>query len=244
VTKYARENKIPFLGICLGMQLAVVEFCRNVLGITDAASKELEPETYHDVITTMEDTSYVVLGGTLRLGSKTCVIEDENSLAYKVYGSHEIKERHRHRYEVNPKFIKCIEAKGMIFSGKDSQSERMEILELKDHPFFFGSQFHPEYKTHPFKPPPSFFMFVLSAKKDYQRIEEFIKDRKTLKEQLEDIDDIENLVSVDKKYQKLIDVVGHNSTLINDRLRNFKVKETLENLTHSISNFSHEYIVK
>jgi CTP synthase len=197
------------------MQLAVVEFCRNVAGIADADSKEFEPNTYHDVITTMEDTSYVVLGGTLRLGTKTCLINDEESLAYKVYGGNKITERHRHRYEVNPKFIKCIESKGMMFSGKDSESERMEILEIKDHPFFFGSQFHPEFKTHPFKPPDAFYMFVLHANKDYEKIEKFIKDRHTLKERLEDIEDIENLVSISKKYQKMIDVIGKNNELFN-----------------------------
>jgi CTP synthase len=201
------------------MQLAVVEFCRNVLSIQDADSKEFEPETHHDVITTMEDTSYVVMGGTLRLGTKTTLISDTNSLAYKVYGSNRITERHRHRYEVNPKFIKCIESKGMIFSGRDSESERMEILEIADHPFFFASQFHPEFKTHPFKPPPAFYMFILHAKGDKEMIERFVKERTTLKERLEDIDDIESIVSVDKKYQKMVEVINRNSNLFNKMLR-------------------------
>jgi CTP synthase len=208
------------------MQLAVVEFCRNVVGIGDAESKEFEPNTYHDVITTMEDTSYVVLGGTLRLGTKTTLIADEKSLAYKVYGSHKITERHRHRYEVNPKFIKCIEDKGMLFTGKDSESERMEVLEIKDHPFFFGSQFHPEFKTHPFKPPAAFYMFVLHANKDQEKVDKFLNDRHTLKERLEDIDDVENLVSVSKKYQKMLDVINSNGQLINSVLAKSSGKST------------------
>ncbi|MGL4948659.1 MAG: glutamine hydrolyzing CTP synthase, partial [Mycoplasma sp.] len=152
ICRYARENLIPYLGICLGMQIAVIEFCRNVLNIQDANSWEFDENCKSDVITTMEDTDYVKLGGTLRLGAQKCIIKDENSWAYKIYGKNEIIERHRHRFEVNPKYVEQIEKKGMIFSGKDKNSQRMEIIEIPTHPFFFASQFHPEYKTFPFNP--------------------------------------------------------------------------------------------
>jgi gamma-glutamyl-gamma-aminobutyrate hydrolase PuuD len=177
--KYARVNKIPFLGICLGMQYACIEFARNVLGIEKACTKEIkENEKEFDIITTMEDTSYFTLGGTMRLGVKTTQIK-RNTLAYKIYGKEEIKERHRHRYEVNPKFIPEFEKHGFIFSGKDPDSERMNIAEIPAHPFFIGCQYHPEYEAKPLKPNPIFYSFLLAASKQYDKLDEFSVERKT-----------------------------------------------------------------
>lgn len=194
ICRFARENLIPFLGICLGMQVAVIEFCRNVLGIKDANSLEFDDKCKNDVITTMDDTDYVKLGGTLRLGAKTCVIANKDSLAHKIYGQNEIVERHRHRFEVNPKFVPEIEKKGMIFSGKDKKSERMEIIEIPSHPFFFGTQFHPEYKTYPFNPTPVFYSFVLCSSKQYDKFKDFSKDRKTGVSYLNDVNEVEAMI--------------------------------------------------
>jgi len=178
VCQYARENQIPYLGICLGMQIAVIEFCRNVLNLSDANSKEFDEKTQFDVITRMEDTSYKELGGTLRLGSKKTIISKKESLAYKIYGKDIIEERHRHRYEVNPKFIEEIEKKGMIFSGKDPDKIRMNFIEIPGHPFFFGCQSHPEYKTNPLNPSSIFMAFILCASKQYTKFNEYTNTRK------------------------------------------------------------------
>jgi len=178
VCKYARENKIPYLGICLGMQIAVIEFCRNVLNYPKATSKEFEEDSEYDVITTMDDVSYQQLGGTLRLGSKKTVIADKESLAYKIYGKDVITERHRHRYEVNPKYIEEIEEKGMIFSGRDYDKIRMNFLEIPQHPFFFACQSHPEFITNPLSPSPIFLSFILCASKQYNKLNEYKKTRK------------------------------------------------------------------
>lgn len=178
VCQYARENQIPYLGICLGMQIAVIEFCRNVLNIPEANSKEFDPNTKFDVITTMEDTSYSELGGTLRLGSKKTIIANKDSLAYKIYGLETVTERHRHRYEINPKFIEEIEKKGMIFSGRDIDKIRMNFLEIPSHPFFFACQSHPEYKTNPLFPSPIFMAFILCASKQYNKFNENKNTRK------------------------------------------------------------------
>lgn len=158
--KFARENNIPYLGLCLGMQLAVIEFARNVLGIMDANSSELAV-TKHPVIDLLPEQGNVKnKGGTMRLGN--CEAElVEGSLASKLYGCATLMERHRHRYEVNPKYIKQIEAKGMKFTGKNDH--RMEIAEIPGHKFFFGSQFHPEFKSRPGKPSPPFLAFVKAA---------------------------------------------------------------------------------
>lgn len=162
--QFARENKIPYLGICLGMQLAVIEFCRNVLGISDANSEEFEESCDNKVIVFMPEISKITKGGTMRLGARHTIINDPNSLACKVYnGASSVYERHRHRYEVNIKYREMIEEQGLIFSGEDSNRERMEIIELKDHPFFFGTQYHPEFTSKPFQPNPSFFAFVKAS---------------------------------------------------------------------------------
>ncbi len=161
--RYARENNLPFFGICLGMQMCVVEFARNVLGLKDAASTEVNPQTTTPVIDLMEDQkSTTIKGGTMRLGAYECVL-DENSLAYKIYGSRTISERHRHRYEFNNDYLSAIEAAGMKATGKNPETSLVEIVEIPTHPFFIGVQFHPELKSTPEHPQPIFVSFVKAA---------------------------------------------------------------------------------
>jgi len=161
--KYARENKIPFLGICLGMQCAVIEFSRNVLGMEDAHSTEMSPETKHPVIDIMkEQKSVTKKGGTMRLGEYPCAIT-KNTRTYQVYGKSRISERHRHRYEFNNKYLKKFEDAGMTPSGINPDSNLVEIVELKNHPWFIGVQFHPEYKSTVENPHPLFVRFVKAA---------------------------------------------------------------------------------
>lgn len=159
-TKYARENKVPFFGICLGMQVAVIEFARNVLGKADASSSELEPDCKDPVIFLMEEQKDVKqMGGTMRLGAYPCEIK-KGSKALKAYGKAKITERHRHRYEFNNKYLKEFEEHGMIASGKNPDKGLVEIIELKDHPWFVGTQFHPEYKSTVLNPHPLFVRFI------------------------------------------------------------------------------------
>ena len=167
--KYARENKLPFFGICLGMQMCVVEFARNVLGYKDAASTEVRPDTPHPVIDLMEDQkSTSIKGGTMRLGANDCKLS-EGTLAYKIYGKEIISERHRHRYEFNSDYLEEFEKAGMIASGHNPQTGLVEIVELPSHPFFIGVQFHPEYKSSPEKPQPVFTTFVEEAIKHKEK---------------------------------------------------------------------------
>jgi CTP synthase len=157
--QYARVNNIPFLGLCLGMQLAVIEFARNVLEYRDANSSELA-DTEHPVIDLLPEQEDVVdMGATMRLGDYDAHLIS-GSLAEKMYETDHIVERHRHRYEVNPKFIENIEAAGMKFTGINKN--RMEIAEIPEHRFFFGTQFHPEFKSRPNRPSPPFLGFVQS----------------------------------------------------------------------------------
>ena len=160
--KFARENKIPFLGVCLGMQCAVVEFARNVLGLKDAHSSEMA-DTPFPVIDMMEEQKKIVnKGGTMRLGEYACTLV-KGSKAYSVYGKSKITERHRHRYEFNNDFLKAFEEAGMIASGMNPESNLVEIIELKNHPWFIGVQFHPEYKSTAENPHPLFVKFVKAA---------------------------------------------------------------------------------
>lgn len=160
---YARENKIPFLGLCLGMQLSIVEFSRNVLGYTDAHSVELDPSTTHPVIHLMPEQDGIEdIGGTLRLGSYPCVL-DKTSKAYEVYGSETIHERHRHRYEVNNDYRNALVEHGMKLSGISPDGRIVEMIELPDHPWFIGTQAHPELKSRPNRPHPLFYGFVKAA---------------------------------------------------------------------------------
>ncbi len=162
--KYARENGLPFFGICLGMQMAVIEFARNVLGLKSAHSTEMDPHTTEPVIDLMEEQNAVTIkGGTMRLGSYPCVIK-EDSLAYSIYGKTSISERHRHRWEFNNKYLTQFEEAGMIASGKNPGTNLVEIVELPNHPFFIGVQYHPELKSTVENPQPIFVNFIKAAK--------------------------------------------------------------------------------
>ena len=161
--KYARENKVPYMGICLGMQVAVIEFARNVLGITDASSTELTKKCT-PIINIMADHDAENMGGTLRLGAYPCVIK-KDSLAYKVYNSEQISERHRHRYEMDISFEDEFAKHGMIVSGKSPDGRLPEIIELQDHPFFMAGQFHPEFQSSPYTGHPMFNAFIAAAVK-------------------------------------------------------------------------------
>ncbi|MDP8899890.1 MAG: CTP synthase [Actinomycetota bacterium] len=157
--RYARETNTPYLGLCLGMQIEVIEFARNAAGLEMANSTEFEEDTPHPVIDIMPDQVGVDMGGTMRLGRWPCKIEP-GTLAAEVYGSELVHERHRHRYEVNNAYREALEDAGMIFSGTSPDGRLVEIAELRDHPFFIGSQFHPEFKSRPLRPHPLFFGFV------------------------------------------------------------------------------------
>jgi CTP synthase len=161
--RIAREKNIPFLGICLGMQMAVIEFARNVLGFNKANSTEMDINCKYPVISIMESQKNIKeKGGTMRLGSWKCVLEN-NSLAHKIYSTNEINERHRHRYELNFEFMKELSQNGMVFSGKNPDTGLVEIIELSDHPWFFGVQFHPEYRSTVEEPHPVFVSFVKAS---------------------------------------------------------------------------------
>ena len=168
--KWARENGVPLLGLCLGFQLAVIEYARNVLGITEANSEEMDPTTSHPVIAFMPEGSKTHLGGTMRLGgyetklmgtSKTFALYEE----FNTVQAGIISERHRHRYEVNPKYVAELEAsRQLVFTGKDAKSgQRMEILELTGHPYFVATQFHPEFKSRIMAPSPLFVGLLRAA---------------------------------------------------------------------------------
>jgi len=161
--QYARENKIPFLGICLGMQCAVVDFARNVLNYKDAHSTEMNTKTTQPVIDLMEEQKRITnLGGTMRLGSYPCTITKESKV-FEVYGEEEISERHRHRYEFNNKYLDEFIAGGMNPCGINKQNNLVEIIELMDHPWYIGVQFHPEYRSTVANPHPIFVNFVKAA---------------------------------------------------------------------------------
>lgn len=161
--KYARTHKIPFLGLCLGMQLSIVEYARNVVGYSDAHSIELAPGTTHPVIALMPDQNDVEdIGGTLRLGSYPCVLAKDTK-AFALYGQETIHERHRHRYEVNNDYRKVLTDNGLTLSGISPDGRIVEMVELKDHPFFIGTQAHPELKSRPNRPHPLFRGFVEAA---------------------------------------------------------------------------------
>lgn len=162
--KYAREKRLPFFGICLGMQMAVIEYARNVLGLTAAHSTEMQPDTPIPVIDLMEHQKKItVKGGTMRLGAYPCAIKD-NTLAMEIYNKPLISERHRHRYEFNNEYLQQFEQAGMIASGKNPESGLVEIIELPEHPFFIGVQYHPELKSTVENPQPIFVHFIKAAK--------------------------------------------------------------------------------
>jgi len=163
--EYAREKPIPYFGICLGMQLAVAEFMRNVVGRSDANSTEFNPDTSCPVIDLLpEQVDIEQLGGTMRLGAYRCDITD-GSLARKAYGKKSIDERHRHRYEFNNAYRDDVTGHGMVISGVNPQRNLVEIIEIPDHPWFLGCQFHPEFKSRPIDPHPLFVSFIEAALK-------------------------------------------------------------------------------
>ncbi len=165
---FARENKIPYFGLCYGMQLLVIEYARNKAGFAGATTSEINKEAAHPVIDIMPDQKDKMLkadyGGTMRLGTYPCALK-EGTVAQAAYGKKEISERHRHRYEVNPEYIKKIEAAGLVFSGTSPDNRLMEIAELpqSEHPFFLGTQFHPEFLSRPLSPHPLFVAFLKAA---------------------------------------------------------------------------------
>ena len=162
--KYARENKVPYLGVCLGLQIATIEFCRNVLGIENANSAEFAEDTENPVIIFMPEISKTHMGGTMRLGTKSTPFLVDDCKIRRLYGnkSH-VDERHRHRYEVNPELIEKIESAGLVFVGKDETGQRCEIMELKNHPYYVGTQYHPEFKSRPNRPSPPFLGLLKAA---------------------------------------------------------------------------------
>jgi CTP synthase len=158
--KFARENGIPFLGICYGFQLAVIEFARHVCGLKDANSTEINPNSPYPVIDLMpEQRGIEIKGATMRLGAHKIIVKS-NTLAYALYKNEEIYERHRHRFEVNMDYSETLGKNGLVFSGKSTDGRRMEILEIPDHFFFLASQFHGEFKSRPGRPDPEYYGFV------------------------------------------------------------------------------------
>ncbi len=173
--QYARENGLPFFGICLGMQMAVIEYARNVLNLTDAHSTEMDEKTNNPVINMMEEQKKIKMkGGTMRLGAYPCQIK-EGSLAHEIYGDTNISERHRHRYEFNNDYLSRFEDAGMVMSGFNPETGLVEIIELPNHPFFIGVQYHPELKSTVESPAPLFVSFVAAAKKYNELREAVIK---------------------------------------------------------------------
>lgn len=169
--RYARENDIPFLGICLGLQLAITEFTRNVMGLQGANSTEFDEDTPHPVVDILPEQLRVTqMGATMRLGAQKCMVKD-NTLAHRLYGKNEIWERHRHRYEINPDWIDKIQKAGLLFSGISEDGIKMEIGELKGSRYHIGCQFHPEFLSRPEKPAP-LFLGLVEAAKDYKRSRE------------------------------------------------------------------------
>ncbi len=161
--KYAREGKTPFLGICFGLQCAVIEYARNVCGLDKANSTEVDQKTQHPVVDLIPDQKSIdEMGGTMRLGAYPCRIK-RGTLAYKLYESERIEERHRHRWEVNPSYIRMLEENGLVFSGIYPERNLVEIIELPEHPFFIASQFHPEFKSRLERPAPLFVGLVRAA---------------------------------------------------------------------------------
>jgi CTP synthase len=163
--RYVRENNIPFFGICLGMQMSIIEYSRTILGYKDANSTEMNENTTHPVVNLMEDQKTVTdKGGTMRLGAWKCDIKPD-SLAHKIYGKTQISERHRHRYEYNSTYVDELQKAGLIASGVNPDTGLVEIVEIENHPFFIGVQYHPEYKSTVANPHPIFVSFVAAAVK-------------------------------------------------------------------------------
>ena len=163
--QYARENKIPFLGICLGMQLASIEFARNVCGLEDVNSIEFDQMCKTPLIHLMSDQSLEDMGGTQRLGNYDCQLVPQTK-AHELYGKDLIQQRHRHRYEFNNKYKDILEEHGLVISGMNPERDLVEIIELKDHPYFIASQFHPEFRSRPNRSEPIFQGFITASSKN------------------------------------------------------------------------------
>jgi len=162
--QYARENNVPYLGICLGLQVATIEFCRNVLGIKDATSTEFDADAANPAVIFMPEISKTHLGGTMRLGSRPTIFQVDDCVMRRLYGDHDsVDERHRHRYEINPDLVDKIETAGLKFVGKDESGQRCEIFELDGHPYYVGVQYHPEFKSRPGRPSPPFLGLLLAS---------------------------------------------------------------------------------
>ena len=162
--KYARENNVPYLGICLGLQVATIEFCRNVLGMPGANSTEFDENAEYPAVIFMPEISKTHLGGTMRLGSRPTLWQIDDCNIKRLYGDGDsVDERHRHRYEVNPDIIEEIENAGLKFVGKDETGQRCEIFELEGHPYYVGVQYHPEFKSRPGRPSPPFLGLLMAA---------------------------------------------------------------------------------
>ncbi|XP_033221884.1 CTP synthase-like isoform X2 [Belonocnema kinseyi] len=162
--KWCRTNNTPFLGICLGMQAAVIEFARDVLHLSNANSTEIDNETENPLVIDMPEHNQGQMGGTMRLGKRRTRFSGENSVIKQLYGNkNSVEERHRHRYEINPKYVGDLQAAGMKFVGHDEQSERMEIVELEGHSYYVATQYHPEYLSRPLKPSPPFLGLILAS---------------------------------------------------------------------------------
>jgi len=158
--KYVREHNIPFLGICLGMQLAAIEFARNVVGLDGAHTAEVDPQVEHNIIDLMADQADIQdMGGTQRLGLYPCKVEN-GTKAHEAYGQNLVEERHRHRYEFNNEYRDILSEAGLVFSGVSPDNKLVEIIELSDHPFYVASQFHPEFISRPERPQPLFDKFI------------------------------------------------------------------------------------
>jgi CTP synthase len=161
--RYARESKVPYYGLCLGLQIAVIEVARNVLKLQGANSTEFEANPVHPVINMMEEQKKIIdKGATMRLGSYECALTP-NTRAAKAYGASSIRERHRHRYEVNNAYVDQLKGAGMVFSGINPRRNLVEIIELKDHPWFLGVQFHPEFQSKPNRAHPLFAAFIAAT---------------------------------------------------------------------------------
>jgi CTP synthase len=167
--RYARENDVPFLGLCLGMQCSVIEYARHACGLEGAHSAEFSPLAPHPVLDLMPDQKSVeAMGGTMRLGAMPCRIVP-GTLAHRLYGADEVMERHRHRYEVNNDYRDRLEAAGLVFSGLSPDGRLVELVELRDHPYFIASQFHPEFKSRPNRAHPLFGGFVQASLEHAER---------------------------------------------------------------------------
>ncbi|HEX9798633.1 MAG TPA: CTP synthase [Thermoanaerobaculia bacterium] len=170
--RYAREHRVPFFGICLGMQCMTIEYARNICGIKEATSTEFDADTPHPVIYKLRDLLGVEeMGGTMRLGAYPCNLR-EGTLARRIYGVEQVSERHRHRYEVNQKYLETLERNGLVVSGTSPDGKFVEMIELVDHPWYLGCQFHPEYKSKPTEPHPLFVSYIGAALGEHRRREE------------------------------------------------------------------------